>query len=101
MYITERRKQTHLLQWDELKATPVWQIPFHDFGTGPIPSSLKLFDSGQTPDRKTHQLHAIIILPTSTCNIDVIIHTCIHMIAKLQKRYHMSKQSYSAPIACM
>lgn len=42
---------TYLLQREELKATPVWQIPFHDLGTGPIPSSLKLFDSGHTPNQ--------------------------------------------------
>lgn len=38
---------------DLLQTTPslvsCWQIPLHFDGTGPIPSSLKLFDSGQTP----------------------------------------------------
>jgi len=37
------------LQWEELKATPVWQIPFQDSGIGPIPLSSKLLDSGHTP----------------------------------------------------
>ena len=50
----------HLLQWEELKATPVWQIPFHDFGIGPIPSSLKLFDSGHTPNQhRTHHMQSV------------------------------------------
>lgn len=39
----------HLLQWADWKAGPVWQIPFHDFGMGPIPLSLKLLDFGHTP----------------------------------------------------
>lgn len=52
--VAESEKEiTHLLQWEELKASPAWQIPFHLFGMGPIPSSLKLFDSGHTP--KNHK----------------------------------------------
>lgn len=53
-----------LLQLDELKSVPFWHTPFHFCGTGPMPSSLKLFESGHTPiDRwkeKTHMtcLHA-------------------------------------------
>ena len=31
------------------KLEPPSQFPFHLFGIGPYPSSLKLFDSGQTP----------------------------------------------------
>lgn len=38
-----------LLQLDELKSVPFWHTPFHFCGTGPIPSSLKLFESGHTP----------------------------------------------------
>lgn len=50
-YVTLNRSlDTHLLQLEELNSSPVWQIPFHDLGTGAIPLSLKLFDSGHTPD---------------------------------------------------
>lgn len=44
-----------LLQDDELKESPPWHTPFHRTGTGPSPSSPKLFDSGQIPISKTTQ----------------------------------------------
>lgn len=51
--------KTHLLQFEELKASPDWQIPFHDFGIGPIPSSLKLLDSGHSPIWCIIQQHSL------------------------------------------
>lgn len=44
-----KEKHSHLLHWDESKAVPFWHTPFHFVGTGSIPSSLKLFESGHTP----------------------------------------------------
>ena len=41
---------THLLQLEEVKSSPVMQVPFHLEGIGPIPMSLKLSDSGQIPN---------------------------------------------------
>lgn len=43
-------KETHLLQFDELNASPTWQIPFQEAGIGSIPISSKLSDSGHTPN---------------------------------------------------
>jgi len=40
---------SHLLQQEELKASPSSQIPFQRLGMGPIPLSAKLFDSGHIP----------------------------------------------------
>jgi hypothetical protein len=39
----------HLLQLDFLKSCPSMQTPFHFEGILPIPSSLKLGDSGHIP----------------------------------------------------
>ena len=36
-----------------------WQPPRHLEGTGSIPSSLKLFDSGQTPTNKPMATHLV------------------------------------------
>lgn len=49
--VGKRRK--YLLQ-RKVGSEPVWQVPFHLDGIGPIPSSLKLSDSGQTPAPITH-----------------------------------------------
>lgn len=42
--------EADLLQWNPASLS-FWQIPLHLDGIGPIPSSLKLADSGQTPTR--------------------------------------------------
>lgn len=45
----------HLLQEEALNASPDWHSPFHLGGTGGIPSSSKLGDSGQIPAAGSHQ----------------------------------------------
>jgi hypothetical protein len=47
--IKNEKAVSYLLHLDEPKSVPFWHTPFHFFGIGPIPSSLKLFESGHTP----------------------------------------------------
>lgn len=56
-YFIMKKRHNHLLQLDFLKSYPSMQTPFHLEGISPIPSSLKLGDSGHIPKAK------------NTCNI--------------------------------
>jgi hypothetical protein len=41
--------QANLLQFEALNLSPAIHLPFHRRGTSPMPSSLKLADSGHIP----------------------------------------------------
>lgn len=47
--IETTKKESNLLQFDIVKFSPSTHFPFHLDGILPIPSSLKLSDSGQIP----------------------------------------------------
>jgi hypothetical protein len=49
------KKETNLLQFEIVKFSPSTHFPFHLDGTSPIPSSLKLSDSGQIPSFQQRQ----------------------------------------------
>lgn len=49
-----RHIKAYLLQLEARKSSVSSQVPFHRFGIGPIPLSLKLLDSGQIPDNHPH-----------------------------------------------
>lgn len=47
--VKKERDAFNLLHVEELNPSPGWQRPFHPAGTGGMPASLKLGDSGQIP----------------------------------------------------
>lgn len=50
----DKVQKGHRLQ-RKLASESFWQIPLHFEGTGPIPSSLKLFEAGHTPVSTTQR----------------------------------------------
>lgn len=68
--IETTKKESNLLQFDIVKFSPSTHFPFHLDGISPIPSSLKLSDSGQIPlieqrknyGQKNHKIPKLINL---------------------------------------
>ena len=52
---------------DYLLQVKLWHDPFHFLGGGPNPLSLKLSDSGQTPESNTPTVMSLSILVLLTC----------------------------------
>ena len=55
----QKNKNKNLLQVEELNASPGWHFPFQLAGTGGIPTSLKLGDSGQIPVLISNQVNNV------------------------------------------
>jgi hypothetical protein len=61
------QEQANLLQLEALNFSPATHCPFQRRGTSPMPSSLKLADSGQIPANQEH-LNPHIVMSASIAN---------------------------------